>query len=166
VFSKVRAKVSLDILPQFPLWARPIGAVLAGHVVSHSIGERAVRKPDVFFPGHTYLLVDNGSFSMAASFAAMFRDYRVGTIVGYETGGDADSFGGPHFFTLKNSRIHCAVAFTENVPSKPQAGDGEHGVLPDVQLNEQKLADFRCEQDPVLAFTLRYVRSGGGVGGR
>jgi C-terminal processing protease CtpA/Prc len=159
VFSKVRAKASLDILPQLPLLARPLVAVLTGHVVSHSMGERAFRKPDAFFPGHAYLLIDNGSFSMATSFAAMFRDYKVGTIIGYETGGYADSFGGPHPFTLKNSRIRCFVSWTQNVPSKPRTEDGEHGVVPDVPLDEQKLADFRSEQDPVLAFTLRYIRS-------
>lgn len=165
VFSKVRAKASRDILPQVPWWARPLVGVLNGHVVSHSIGERAVRKPDAFFPGRAYLLIDNGSFSMATSFAAMFRDYKVGTIVGYETGGTADTFGGPHRFVLKNSRIPCFVSWTENVASKPRKEDGERGVMPDLDLREQKLADFRNEQDPVLAFTVRYVKSSAGAGG-
>jgi hypothetical protein len=155
--SKVRAKASWEILPQVPWWARPLIVVLNGHVVSHSIAERRVPKPAAFFSGPVYLLVDNGSFSMAAEFAAMFRDYKVGTIVGYETGGLPDTFGGPHFFTLKNSRIPCSVSWTENLPPSPQPGDKEHGVVPAVPLSVQKLADFKSERDPVLAFTLRYV---------
>jgi hypothetical protein len=102
---------------------------------------------------------------MAVTFAAMVRDYKAGTIVGYETGGTPDMFGGPHPFTLKHSRIPCDVAWTENLPAKVWPGDDVHGVLPDVTVNEDKLADFRSEPDPVLAFTLRYVRSSGSPAG-
>jgi hypothetical protein len=158
-FRMVKAKASLDILPHVPWWARPLILVLNGRVVSHSIAERAVPKPDAFFPGHTYLLIDNGSYSMATDFAAMFRDYKVGTILGYETGGLPIMFGGPHYFTLRNSRIPCSVAWTQNFPPKPWPGDDEHGVLPDVPLSLEKLAGFRAEPDPVLAFTLRYLKT-------
>src|SRR5882724_3599731 len=90
----------------------------------------------------------------------MFRDYKVGTIVGYETGGLPITFGGPHRFTLKNSRIPCSVSWTENFPARPWPGDDEHGVTPDVPLSGQELADFKTERDPVLAFTLRYIKTG------
>jgi hypothetical protein len=159
-FRQVRAKASWDILPQVPWWARPLIVVLRGRVVSHSIAENSVAKPDAFFSGRAYLLIDNGSFSMATGFAAMFRDYKAGTILGYETGGLPKSFGGPHPFTLKNSRIPCGVSWTENLPPRPWPGDDEHGVIPGVPLSDQKLADFKSEQDPVLAFTLRYIKSG------
>ena len=121
--------------------------------------ERSHTKPEAFFPGRVYLLIDNGSFSMATTFAAMFRDYKAGTILGSETGGTPYMFGGPHPFTLKNSRIFCTVAWTVNLPPRPWPGDKEHGVMPDVSLDGQKLADFRTDQDPVLAFTLRYIQS-------
>jgi len=143
-----------------PWWARPMVAVLRGRVVGHSIAERSHPRPGAFFLGHTYLLIDNGSFSMAAIFAAMFRDYQAGTILGYETGGLPLTFGGPYSFTLKNSRIPCTVSWTENLPAKPWPGDDRHGVIPDVPLSDQKLADFKTERDPVLAFTLRYIKTG------
>ena len=157
---EVRIKASLDILSQVPWWARPIVAALSGRVLPHPIAEHKAPKPDAFFPGRAYLLTDNGSFSMAAIFAAMFRDYKVGTIVGYETGGLPDTFGGPHHFTLKNSRIPCSVSWTLDLSAKPWPGDDEHGVIPDVPLNTEKLADLKAEQDPVLAFTLRYIKNG------
>ncbi len=156
---EVRIKASWDILPLVPWWGRPIAAVLRGRVVSHSMAEHTAPKPDAFFSGRTYLLTDNGSFSMSAIFAAMFRDYKAGTILGYETGGLPQTFGGPYHFTLKNSRIPCAVSWTEDLPAKPWPGDQEHGVIPDVPLSEKTLADFKTEQDPVLAFTLRYVKT-------
>ena len=65
--------------------------------------------------------------------------------------------GGPHHFTLKHSRIPCAVSWTRNLAAKPWPGDDDHGVLPDVPLDLQQLAPFQAEQDPVLAFTLRYI---------
>jgi hypothetical protein len=99
------------------------------------------------------------SYSMAAGFAAMFRDYKMGTIVGYESGGLPITFGGPHRFILKNSRIPCSVAWTQIYPPTPRPGDDEHGVIPEVPLSEQNLADFKTEQDPALAFTLRYIGS-------
>jgi hypothetical protein len=158
-FRKIRAKASWDILPQVPWWARPLMVVLRGRVVSQSFVERAAPKPDAFFAGRAYLLTDNGSYSMATAFATMFRYYKVGAIVGYETGGLPMMFGGPHRFTLKNSRIPCAVSWTENFPPMPRPGDDEHGVIPDVPLSDQKLAEFTSEQDPVLAFALRYVKA-------
>jgi C-terminal processing protease CtpA/Prc len=134
-------------------------AVLRGRVLSHSFAEHAVAKPGAFFPGRTYLLVDNGTYSMASEFAAMFRDYHAGTILGYETGGIPITFGGPYHFMLKNSRIPCNVAWTQILPAKPWPGDSEHGVIPDVPLTAGQLADFQTEQDPVLAFALRYIKT-------
>ena len=159
-FRTVRVKVSWDILPLIPWWARPLAATLRGIVFSVGAAEKSVPKPGAFFPGRTYLLTDNGSYSMAVFLAAMVRDYKAGTILGYETGGLPHTFGGPYHFILKNSRIPCSVSWTENFPAKPWPGDDDHGVIPDVPLSDRKLADFRTEQDPVLAFALRYVKAG------
>ena len=133
--------------------------VLRGHVIPHTFPEQSGRKPDAFFEGRVYLLVNKGTFSMASSFATMLRDYKVGTIIGYETGGMPITNGGPHRFTLKNSRIPCHVAWTQMLPPIALPGDDQNGVIPDVPLNDQKLADFRGEQDPALAFILRYIKT-------
>jgi hypothetical protein len=155
----VRARISLDLLSQFPWFAKPTLVLLSGHTISVSIRERSYAKPKAFFPGRTYLLIDNGSFSMATTFADMFREFHAGTSLGYETGGTPHMFGGPHPFVLKNSRINCNVAWTENFPPVPHAGDNEHGLIPDVPIDELKLADFRNEPDPVLSYSLNYIKS-------
>ncbi len=158
VFRKVRAKASWDVLRQAPWWARPIMLTLIGRTAGQSLGERQFLKPEAFFSGRSFLLVDNGTFSMASGFAAMFRDYKVGPIVGYETGGAAQTFGGPHPFQLKHSGIRCAVSWTENFPPVGRPGDDVHGVMPDIPVSEDGLAKFLGEDDPVLSFTVRHVR--------
>ena len=133
---------------------------MRGHAMSVHVPEQSYPKPDAFFPGRAYLLIDNGSFSMSAGFAAMFRDYKVGTILGSETGGTPSTFGGPHHFTLKNSHIPSNVAWTENFDAHPVPGDDQHGVLPAIPITLEKLAPFKTAHDPTLAFTLHYVQSG------
>ena len=157
--SKIRFKGSWDILPQLPRWSVPIAFFCRGRSITISVGEHTAPKPGAFFSGRVYLLTDNGSYSMATDFAAMFRDYQAGTIVGYETGGLPNTFGGPHPFTLKHSRIPCAVAWTQLFAPRPKPGDDQHGVLPDVPLTGAMLAGFQDEKDPVLAFTLHYIQT-------
>ncbi len=158
-FRQIRFKASWEILPLIPWFARPMGVLVRGHVFGIAMPENSAPKPAAFFQGRVYLLVNGGSFSMASSFATMVRDYKVGTILGYETGGMPVTFGGPYHFTLKHSRIPCTVSWTQNFPPMAWPGDEEHGVIPDVPLNAQRLAEFSRERDPVLAFTLRYVHS-------
>jgi hypothetical protein len=120
--------------------------------------ERAIPRPEAFFSGRVYLLIDNATFSSATDFAVMFRDYKIGTIVGYETGGLPTTFGDLSSFRLNNSGIPCGVSFKRFYGPKPRPGDDEHGVLPDVALSDKLLADFQGEKDPVLAYTLQYIR--------
>ncbi len=129
-----------------------------GRVSSQEVSESTHPKPAAFFTGQTYLLIDNGTFSSATDFAAMFRDYNVGTILGYETGGVPTSFGDMHMFTLRHSAIPCGVSFKRFYAPKPKPGDDVRGVQPDVPWNDALLKDFANERDPGLAFTLRYLR--------
>lgn len=125
----------------------------------HEIPEKRVPKPESFFSGRTYLLIDNQCFSSATDFAAMFRDYAVGKILGYETGGVPTTFGDTFQFRLPNSGILCHASFKQFWPSKPRPGDDEHGVLPDVPMTRERLAPYRMEAEPDLAFALDYVRN-------
>lgn len=82
------------------------------------------------FRGDTYLLVDRVSFSAASSFAATFRCYELGTIIGDETGGTrifhANAFGG----LLGNSKISYGISSAKLYTSCPSS-EGE-GVEPDI----------------------------------
>lgn len=175
--SKTRIKVSSDILSSSytKLLKRAMGAKAAeehitslrkkyagleGKVVTESGGneDESVSKPDAFFSGRVFLLVDNGTFSSATMFATTFRDYNVGKILGYETGGLPTCFGDLYMFELKNSRIMCGVSWKQFINAKPRPGDDEHGVLPDIPVNIKLLQAYQNEEDPVLAFALDQVR--------
>lgn len=84
------------------------------------------------FRGDTYLLTDRISFSAASSFAATFRCYELGTIIGDETGGTrifhANAFSG----LLGNSKISYGMSSTKLYTSCPSSE--MDGVEPDVQF--------------------------------
>src|ERR1039457_2928796 len=70
----------------------------------------------------TYMLTDHLVFSSAVMFADAFRDYNVGTIVGYETGGTPSHYGYPRTFELKNSGIDSGVSRTPFQRAQAQPG--------------------------------------------
>jgi C-terminal processing protease CtpA/Prc len=153
-FSEVQMKVSPEVLPMLP----QTGNLKMGSVITNREAERAIPQPKAAFHGRVYLMVDNGTFSSATDFAAMFRDYKVGTILGYETGGVPTSFGDVYAFTLKNSGISAGVSWKHFAGPRPRPGDDRHGILPDIPMNRQTLAGLEAEPDPVLAYTLRVIR--------
>jgi hypothetical protein len=160
-FSKMRVKLSPEILSK-PDWKAqlPEGFTnLEGMVVTFRPRMEATGpKPDAFFPGRIFLLVDGGTFSSASGFAAMFRDYRVGTILGSETGGLPVCFGDIIGFTLEHSGIRCDVSCKQFFGPKPGPGDDEHGVLPDIPASREHLRAYQGEPDPILAFTVNHIK--------
>ncbi|MCX6376440.1 MAG: S41 family peptidase, partial [Armatimonadetes bacterium] len=158
-FSKCRVRLSSEVLSSVAkAWEIPEDADIDGQVVTWRIGDQTPSKPKAFFTGRVFLLIDNGTFSSATDFAAMFRDYGVGEILGYETGGVPCCFGDIYPFSLKNSGISCGVSWKQFFCPKPRPGDDEHGVLPDIPMSDKLLRAYQKEDDPVLAFTLDHIR--------
>lgn len=158
-FSKIRVKLSRDVLSSVAKdWEIPEEAELDGVIVNWQIGDQSSPKPPAFFSGRVFLLVDNGTFSAAADFATMFRDYGVGKILGYETGGIPNCFGDVYSFNLTNSGIGCGVSWKQFFGPKPRLGDDEHGILPDIPASSEMLRAYHNEEDPVLALTLDHVK--------
>ena len=120
--------------------------------------DEPLSKPNAFFSGRIFLLVDNGTFSAGTMLAAAFRDYGVGTILGYETGGVPISFGEMYLFELENSRLLCGVSYIQHFNPKPRSGDDEHGILPDIPMSDMMLKPYLNEDDPVLAYTLDHIK--------
>lgn len=92
-FSTVKMKISPEVREYIRGWKKGPARLPVGKVVKRSTREVRIPKPEAFFSGRKYLLTDNETFSSAASFTAMFRDYQVGTVLGHETGGLPISFG-------------------------------------------------------------------------
>ena len=158
-FSIMRVRFSHDVLALYAKGVQlPADADIDGIVATAHATEESVPKPEAFFTGRAFLLVDNGTFSSASDFAAMFRDYGVGKILGYETGGLPVCFGDVYTFTLHHSEIPCGVSWKQFFGPKPRPGDDEHGVIPDVPMNDALLQSHRNEEDPVLAFTIDHIK--------
>ncbi|MBI5744023.1 MAG: hypothetical protein HY952_05695 [Elusimicrobia bacterium] len=119
--------------------------------------EKAGKRPEAFFYGKVRLLIGNDTFSSATKFAVTFRDYKIGEILGHETGGVPTSFGEALPLRLKNSGIRHSISDKQFFSPKPRPGDDRHGVLPDVELTDALLRPCRGD---VRRFVLdRIVRA-------
>ena len=96
------------------------------------------------FVGKTYLLTSSYTFSSASSFAAAFKNYNIGTIVGEETGGWLISYGDNIYEVLPNTRLSFTVSHKQFYLIGAQEGD-YHGVIPDISVPADKAIDYTLE---------------------
>lgn len=147
-----RIKVSeefIKIFPRLEEFRHRVGTVIEmGKQASVAVG------PDEFFDGRVYLLTDNGSYSSSNLFAAAFRDYKLGTIIGYETGEPPIAFGNIVNLALPESGIEYGISACKYFPPKPRPGDDKRGVIPDVVLNDGLLRPYGGRAQ---AFVLDYI---------
>jgi len=100
-------------------------------------------RPADYFGGKAYLLVSGTTFSSATDFAAVFRDYGLGKIIGWETGGVPVCFGESIPLTLPHSRIPFSVSDKQFFGPKPRPGDNIRGIMPDIPLTAALLKKYR-----------------------
>ena len=155
-FDQIKERQSSDLI--IDIRGNSGGDSRMGDYVLRFVHAGLAGKPESFFAGNTYMLTDHYVFSSAVMFADAFRDYRAGTLIGYETGGTPSHYGYPRSFRLKNSGIELGVSRTHFNAPKPRPGDDRHGVLPDVPVTRELLVPYQGEADPVLSFTLAYIR--------
>ncbi|MCC8424793.1 S41 family peptidase [Mucilaginibacter sp. UR6-11] len=110
------------------------------------------------FKGNVYLLINGGTFSAAALFAAAVKQQRNCTIIGEETGGGAAGCDGGILVdvTLPNTRLklHLPLFWTYAVNAKNDRG---RGLLPDIRMTPEKNEKyFGAGLDPVIE-TLKEV---------
>ena len=157
-FSKVDAKYSPEILKSYyPFLSRE--ADLNGIIREYSgIGlSRPFDFPDIF-KGKVYLLINEGVFSSATDFAAIMQDFKLATLIGYETGGLPTCFGDVWPQKLPFSNIQFGVSWKKFYRPKYTPESENRGVIPDVPLNEEKLKPYKNDKDPFLAFVLDYLK--------
>lgn len=88
-----------------------------------------LRNNKLRFSGNLFLLTNKTSFSAAATFAGIFKELNLGTIIGEETGGTIEYYGDYWFLKTPNTAITFFVA-----PKRFfQYGgtDSNRGVIPD-----------------------------------
>ncbi len=108
------------------------------------------------FKGNVYVLINHNSYSATTNFAGGIKDYKIGTIIGTETGDCPTGFGNNFYFQLQNSNLRCHSSTTFIV--RPNGNmDMSHGVIPDF-IVEQTIEDTAENKDTVMDFTLDLIK--------
>jgi C-terminal processing protease CtpA/Prc len=135
--------------------ARIIYTKKDGYIYRKKIKPYKHKSYEPIFEGNIYLLIGNYTFSSAADFAAVFKDFRWGTLIGEETGGLATSYGDILPFTMPYSQLNFGVSHKYFV--RPAGFDDGKGVLPDYEV-KQTSADLKEGIDTVLEFTKNLIK--------
>lgn len=110
------------------------------------------------FTGKLFVMTSGLTFSAAADFATIIKDYKIGTILGQETGGLRECFGDVLYSSTPNYKIDFQVSYKYFYAPISKPGDSKHGTMPDLVLKHEILDDYKNTKDPELAFILEYVR--------
>lgn len=84
------------------------------------------------FTGHVYLLTSHYTYSSANMLANAFKCYKMGTVIGEETGGVLTAFGDIIPVELPHTKLVAWCSYKKFV--HPCADDRVHGVKPDVEI--------------------------------
>jgi hypothetical protein len=133
------------------MWTTPEG----GTVVIPFEPERPKENP-LRFDGPVYLLIGPHTYSSAVSFAAAVKDYKLGTLIGEETGGLATSFGDFYPFDLPNSHLWIFVSHKRIF--RPSGEDDGRGVVPDYEI-KPSVKDLDEGTDAVMEYAKQLIES-------
>jgi hypothetical protein len=145
---------SLNSMMQRITTKDPSGRFLLNN--SHpTLGIHAAEKPN--YNGKIYILINGGTFSAAADFAAVCKQNQIGIFVGEETGGAAigNTSNGEVEVTLPNSKIRISLPLFMIVNAVDNIAPGR-GVLPDHEIRRGS-KDIQHNFDRSLAFVFELL---------
>lgn len=93
------------------------------------------------FSGKVFLLTSVRTFSSAMNFAQAFKQYKIGTVVGEETGGWLVSYGDRIMVNLPVSKIPLSIS-TKKFYTVGATDKDLHGVKPDVNIKSDAALDY------------------------
>jgi len=96
------------------------------------------------FDGKIFLLTGISTYSSAASFAQCFKNYKMGKVIGEETGGCIIHFGDVIVATLPNSKLNFTIS--HKIWYEIGAGENDfHGTTPDIEISSDKALDYTLD---------------------
>ena len=116
----------------------PIGSLTQCPYASNLI--QLKNTPNKFY-GKVYVLTSKKTYSSAADFAQTIKAYRIGEIVGEETGGWIVCYGDIIFDELPNSKLRIGISSVKFVNTGANESDW-HGVIPDKKINANSSLEF------------------------
>ncbi|OGC64648.1 hypothetical protein A2326_00005 [candidate division WWE3 bacterium RIFOXYB2_FULL_41_6] len=93
------------------------------------------------FKGSIYLLTSTTTFSSATDFAQCFKYYKMGKIIGQETGGWIVCYGDIINGKLPNTRLLISISHKSFYCIGAKENDW-HGVIPDIEIQSDKAMDY------------------------
>lgn len=130
---------------------------LEGMTIAYEGGMTTPEKREHKFNGRLILLTSLDTFSSACLLTEVVKDFKLGTIIGHETGGMRQAFGDIVSFSTPNFSIPFGVSHKIFYAPVPQPGDELHGTMPDIEATDELLKDYADSKDPILDFTLNYI---------
>ncbi len=130
---------------------------LTGMTISRRVRLERPEDRGIRFDGKLYVLVGPGTFSSAGMFAAMVKDFHLGTLIGEETGATRECFGEVLSVRLPNSDLRLNVSCKQWFAPVPQFDDSRRGTVPDIPVDDGVLESYPTSDDPVLSFALDHI---------
>jgi hypothetical protein len=103
-----------------------------------------LRENHLRYKGNVYLLISHSTFSSGASFSWAFKYFKMGTVVGEETGGMAVCFGDVISQKLPNTGLYYGTSY-KKFYQYGATDDNIHGTLPDYEVKAEKALDFTID---------------------
>ncbi|MDR2938512.1 MAG: hypothetical protein LBU92_06220 [Prevotellaceae bacterium] len=103
-----------------------------------------LRENNLRYTGNVYVLTSHASFSAASVFSWAFKYFKMGTVVGEETGSPAVLFG----YMLSQKLPNTELSYTFSCRKFYNYGatdENTHGTLPDHEIAAEKALDFTVE---------------------
>ena len=155
MFSRMDVKLSKEVFEQ-GLYDNKFEE-LTGLTVTRRNSLKQPKDRGYRFKGRLFLLTGPYTFSSAAAFAAVVKDFKMGTIIGEETGSPRQCFGDALRFSLPHSGLMFNVSYKHFYAPMPKPDDDIHGTIPDIVVDEEMLSEYKDAEDPLLAFVLDYI---------
>ena len=135
MFAQVEAKISTQFLEYFRSTGRELPSEVTSSLGEIFVSEVPLEPPpsnSLRFEGDVFVLTSQCTASSATDFAAVVKDFQLGTIVGEETGGLPTHVGNSLIFTLPETELELRVSSIYYV--RPGDFDDGRGVLPDCEV--------------------------------
>jgi len=144
-FGKVIVKYS-DIVKQFykTAYNREVTSPNEIAIYNENADVIQLRENSLRYKGNVYLLISHSTFSSAASFSWAFKYFKMGTVIGEESGGMAVCFGDVITQSLPNSGLFYGISH-KKFYQYGATDDNIHGTLPDHRVAREKALDFAID---------------------
>ena len=102
---------------------------------------KKLRKNNLRFHGNVYLLISHNTFSSAAVFSWAFNYFKMGKVIGEETGGLNVCYGDIIRISLPHTKLKCTVSF-KKFYNYGATDEDIHGTIPDYNVEAEKALDY------------------------